>query len=125
LALKWADVHLDAGFLTVRATVQEVPGGGFVFLPPKTKRSRRKVLLSATAIAALRAHRVRQDEEKLRIGAAWEALDLVFPNRLGRPLDHIRVLRRELRPLLRRAALPPFDSMICDTQLPRSCSGKG
>lgn len=106
LALRWSDVHLDAGCLTVRATVQEVHGGGFVFLPPKTKRSRRRVMLSATGIAALRAHRIRQAEELLRVAEAWENLDLVFPNQVGRPLNHVHVLRRDLLLHLKRAGLP-------------------
>lgn len=39
-------------------------------------------------------------------GAAWEKLDLVFPNTLGRPLDGTNLLKYWFYPLLKRANLP-------------------
>jgi integrase len=51
---------------------------------------------------------VRQAEERLRVGPAWDDLGLVFTNTIGRPLDGVHVLRRNLRPLLARAGLPPI-----------------
>jgi integrase len=106
LALRWEDVDLDGGALQVRATLQHVSGGGFTFAPPKTRRSRRKVVLPVAALDALRQHRVRQADERANLRSGWDDLGLVFANRLGRPLDGIHVLRRELHPLLRRAGLP-------------------
>jgi integrase len=108
LALTWANVDLDTGALMVTATVQYAAGGGFTFLPPKTKRSRRKIALPAAAVAALRKHKARQISERARVGSAWDDLDLVFPNACGRPLDGTNVLRQQLQPLLRRAGLPPI-----------------
>jgi len=108
LALKWQDVDLERGHLTVRATLQRNRGGGFVLVPPKTKRSRRRVVLPTVAIQALIAHRKRQDIERQTLGMAWDEQGFVFTNRLGRPLDGIHVLRRALRPLLLRAGLPPI-----------------
>jgi integrase len=105
LALKWRDVDLDAARLQVRATLQRV-GDGFDFAEPKTARSRRQVALTATAIAALRRHRVAQAEERLRMGAAWEDNDLVFANEVGRPIEATNLIRRSFHPLLERAVLP-------------------
>jgi integrase len=63
LALRWRDVDLEAGALEMRGTLQGITGEGFSLGPPKTPRSRRRVEL--TAQAELRAHRVRQGEERL------------------------------------------------------------
>ncbi len=58
---------------------------------------------------ALRAHRARQAEERLALGATWDsALDLVFPNRVGKPLDANNLLHYHFQPLLKRAGLQPI-----------------
>ncbi len=104
LGLKWADVELDAGKLSVRRSLK-VTADGLGFGPPKNKASRRSVPLSKTAVAALRAHRTRQNEERLRLGDLWQDHDLVFPNRVGKPMDHNNLYYREYKPLLQRAGL--------------------
>jgi integrase len=61
--------------------------------------------LSKTAVAILRAHRTRQNEERLRLGDLWLDHDLVFPNRVGKPMDHGNLYYREYKPLLQKAGL--------------------
>jgi integrase len=51
----------------------------------------------------MRANRTRQNEERLRLGDLWQDHDLVFPHRVGKPLDHNNLYRREYKPLLQRA----------------------
>ena len=53
----------------------------------------------------MKRHRARQTEERLK-GPAWDDLDLVFPNKVGRPINRPNLLRRSFIPLLERAALP-------------------
>lgn len=106
LALRWADVDLDAGTAQVRASLVAERGGGFTFAEPKSARSRRQVMLTRVGVAALRQHRVRQAEERLRAGPAWDDLDLVFANEVGRPLSRANLVGRSFLPLLRRAGLP-------------------
>jgi integrase len=55
-------------------------------------------------LAALRAHRTRQNEERLA-APEWREIDLVFPNRIGGPMDHNNLYYREYMPLLKRAGL--------------------
>lgn len=106
LALRWRDVDLDAASLQVRHTLQKLPHEDFVFAEPKTRRSRRKIVLPGAAVSALRKHRTRQLEERLQLGPIWDDLDLVFSNTLGRPMDSSHLLHREFQPLLKRAGLP-------------------
>ena len=61
--------------------------------------------LTSKAAAVLRAHRTRQHEERLRLGDLWQDHDLVFPNRVGKPLDHNNLYYRENKPLLRQAGV--------------------
>jgi integrase len=106
LALRWADVDLAAGRLAVRGTLQRDQGGGWAVREPKTHRSRRQVALAPVAVAALRAHRDRQDAERRTVGSRWEDNDLVFANRVGRPLSAQNLVQRHFHPLLARLSLP-------------------
>jgi len=106
LALHWADVNLDAGFVQVRFTLQHLAGAQVVYGPPKTARSRRKVALSALAIAALQKHRERQEQQRVLVGADWVDNDLVFPSGRGGPMEGSYFLRRKFVPMLKRAGLP-------------------
>jgi len=103
--LRWRDVDLENQMLQVRQTVSWA-GGKATFGQPKTKRSRRRVELTALAIAALKEHRRRQNAERLASAGGWEDLDLVFANEVGRPLQPTNLTARSYRPLLRRAGLP-------------------
>ena len=73
--------------------------------PPKRKNSRRTVKLTQTSTEALRGHRARQDEERLRTGATWTDMSLVFPNRAGKPMDAGSLYHRDWKSLLMRAGL--------------------
>jgi integrase len=104
LGLKWTDVDLDAGKLSVRRS-PKVTEYGLNFGPPKNKASRRSVPLNKSAVAALNAHRLRQNEERLRVGELWEDQDLVFPNRAGKPINPSNFYHRGFKVLLKKARL--------------------
>lgn len=106
LALHWADINLDERFLQVRYTVQHVKGGGYIFAPPKTPRSRRKIALTGMAVEALRRHRRRQLEQRVELGAEWHDEDLIFTSADGHAIRANHVLQRMFTPLLQRAGLP-------------------
>ena len=103
--LRWRDLDLDAGRLSVQQTLQKVPGGGVVARQPKTHRSRRSVSLPSALVDVLREHRRRQVEARLLAGDAWADGDLVFTDALGRALSETR-LRWAFWRLLREAGLP-------------------
>ncbi len=93
LGLRWEDVDLDAGTLTVRKTLQRIEGE-FELVEPKTVRSRRTIALPSAAVDALRRHRARQVEERLKAGSMWKNdWGLVFTTATGRPLQGTNVTR--------------------------------
>jgi integrase len=100
LGLKWTDVDLDVGTLSVQRSL-DADG---TFNPPKRNKSRRTVKLTNQAIEALKLHRKRQNEERLR-ASKWEDHGLVFPNRVGKPMDHNTLYHRDFKSLLKRAQL--------------------
>ena len=81
---------------------------GLTIAEPKTASSRRQIVLSPSAVEALRRHRTRQAEERLRVGATWPGYDLVFTNGPGTPIDSANLRTRSFQPLLSRAGLPPI-----------------
>jgi integrase len=109
LGLRWTDIDLDGPrpALQVRMALQEDAQHRLVIAEPKTPHSRRRLHLTAIAVEALRAHRVRQHEERLVLGAAWDASrDLVFPNTRGGLMDPYKLVRFNFRPIVQRAGLP-------------------
>ena len=76
LALRWADVDFDNAILTVSRALQQTKAG----LHPKSPKSGRgrQIALPKFATAALRAHKLRQLEERLAAGPSYVVNDLVF-----------------------------------------------
>jgi integrase len=88
LGLKWDDVDLNSGRLTVRRCLQRQRGKGLVFVEPKTARSRRSIHLAPGTVSALTRHkRGVQAQERLRAGEVWQEHGLVFATEIGRPLE--------------------------------------
>lgn len=116
LGLRWADLDLDAGVLTVRQALGREPGrhgcgsgpgedgrwpcgfrqgarcpqrlsGGLKVGTTKTRDSRRAIQIPVPLVAALRAQKRLQVEERLRAGDLWDDNDLVFATEFGRPTD--------------------------------------
>ena len=105
LALKWEDVDLEAGALSVRRSVSEDERGPVIREGTKTSGGRRLELLPV-AVEALKKHRFRQNEERLRYRGLWTELDLVFPSTTGTIMRRNNLHRRSYKPLLKRAGLP-------------------
>jgi len=83
LALRWQDIDLQNGFLSVRQTVYEGH-----FDEPKTKRSKRRIPLGPQCVEILAA---------LRRTEATPST-LVFSARNGSPLSRRNLLNRQLKP---------------------------
>jgi integrase len=78
------------------------------------KKARRTVYLMPEAVAALKEHRSRYLEERVRLATGWEATwrekpearDLVFTSRVGGPMSRDNLAKRYFKPLARKARLP-------------------
>ncbi len=86
LGLRWADVDLERGMVSIRQTVGLVAGAPVV-KTPKSKASRRTIPVQQEVIAALREHKARQNARRLALGAIWEDHDLVFTTGAGKPVN--------------------------------------
>lgn len=106
LGLRWEDVDLDAATpaLQVRRTLSETRTGHKFELPKSGKG--RSIRLSRKAAEALRSHRARQAETKLRLGSLWQDNGLVFPTKTGTTTSGTNLLGRHFKPLLKKAGLP-------------------
>lgn len=103
--LHWSDVDLDAKRLVVRAALQRIKGEGLRMVETKTARGRRVVTMPAVCVAALRAHKVRQIQDRLLAGSRWVETDFVFTSGIDTPLD-VEAAGRKLRTLLLDAGRP-------------------
>src|SRR5260370_16101271 len=81
LGLRWRDVDLEGSSLRVTGSIQYVPGQGLRVSSPKTRRSRRQVMLSSVAVDALEQRREKQKDERACSGEKWEDGDFVFTSR--------------------------------------------
>ena len=86
LGLRWQDVDLDRGRVSIVQTLNDVDNK-LVIGEPKTARSKRTISLDATTVEALRAHRRNQQGEIMAFGRAdWPAHGLTFTTEIGEPI---------------------------------------
>lgn len=105
LALQWADIDMTRSTVQVRrALVRHKKSWSFE--EPKTARSLRTVFLPAPLLSKLAAHKRRQSEDRLKLGAAWQAHDLIFCSEQGTPLSITNLTHRYFHPILEKAELP-------------------
>jgi len=90
--LRWSDVDLDGGWLSVEQTITTVDDR-LIIGPVKTAKSRRRIALDPATVSALRRHRVLQAEERLAAGELWVEGDLVVRSEDGHPMHPDRFTR--------------------------------
>jgi integrase len=105
LALQWRDIDFDGARIQVRRSLDRRRKGQWEFSEPKTARSRRSIPIPEEVVDRLQRHRKTQAEERLKTGPDWGNHNLVFCDRKGEPLDRQNLLRRHLRPLIKKAAI--------------------
>lgn len=106
LGLRWCDVDLGRCQIRVRRSLKRQPDNSLEIVETKTKTSTRTLDVVTLAAETLTHHRAAQAAERLRLGPGWNDLDLVFPNRLGKPMSATNLTRRSFTPFLAEAGLP-------------------
>lgn len=83
--LRWQDVDLERGTLTVNQVLGYTPERGLYFKEPKTEESRKTIAMPEITIEALKQYRIEQNKRRLKVGAQWTDLDLICDRGDGRP----------------------------------------
>ena len=84
-ALRWRNINFDAAQLAVTESAEQTKAG-VRYKNPKSGKGR-TVALSARVVSALRAHRVQQAEELLKLGVALTGETFVAAQTDGSPLQ--------------------------------------
>jgi integrase len=102
---RWTDLDLDAAALAVAQQIVQV-GWRTEVGEPKSG-SARVIPLDAITVAVLKAHRARQNAERLAAGSGWVDSGLIFTREDGAVL-HPDYVTRHFEWLVRNAGLPPI-----------------
>ncbi|PWB82030.1 MAG: site-specific integrase [Candidatus Methylomirabilota bacterium] len=105
LGLKWSDIDLEGGVIKVQRSLTWTSKEWSVG-DTKTASARRSIPIAKWMVCLLTTHRRLQATRRMKIADIWQDHDLVFPDEIGGPLRPANVLRRHLRPALRKAGLP-------------------
>ncbi len=105
LGLKWPDLDLKSGTVTVNRGLVRAKGQGLIFQEPKTHYSRRTISIPLQVARELERHKAKQNIDKLELGKAYYNDNLVFCTKEGKPLDPSEFTRHFQR-LLKAAGLP-------------------
>lgn len=104
LGLRWGDIDLATGQLTVRHALQRSKSRGLELVEPKSRTSVRSLVLPAFVVRSLHQQQVRQKQQARWGGLKWQDRDLVFTTSVGTPIDADKV-RRRFKVLLEQAGL--------------------
>ena len=87
LGLRWCDLDLDRGTLSVSQILEKTRKSGLCFKQPKTPKSRRVISLPSITVDALRKHRAEQARLYLSLGIGWDDSGLVCTKKVGEPIN--------------------------------------
>jgi integrase len=109
LGLMWDDIDFTAKKFDINRELEEIKdektGKYYLdFLSPKTAKSRRTIPMTEDMIKVLKAHKARQNEEKLFFGKAYHDENLVFCSEDGKRIWP-RNLHRQYTNLLKKASI--------------------
>jgi integrase len=105
IALKWQNVDLERGVVSITETAQRLSGKGIVSQPTKSAAARRGIALDPSTVDVLREHRGQQLLLRMELGKIYQDHGVVFPGPLGTLLDP-SVLTRNFEKLARQVGFP-------------------
>ncbi len=104
LALRWRNLDLDSGKLTVVETAYKLGNGDYIIKEPKTAHSRRTVTLPHSLVELFKVYRTDQELLRIQLGVSLNADDFVFIRPDGSPINPSAVTLAFKR-ILKRAGL--------------------
>ncbi len=105
LGLKWTDLQWHNSSLLVQRQVQDIRGKGVIYQEPKTRAGKRTVMIGEDTLHILRQHWEQQQTQKQLSRNPWQENGLMFPSKVGTPMDPSN-LRLDFAEVLERAGLP-------------------
>ena len=103
--LKWQDIDFKQSYISIRRSLAHVIGKGAIFQEPKTKASRRRILLLAEDVKALCQYRDWQRQYAHELGDKYDDSELVFTSPFSAPISPTNFIRRYFRPLLEKCGI--------------------
>jgi integrase len=86
LGLQWKDVDFTKKTVFIWQQIQKIEGT-YQFVKLKSEDSIRTLEIDDATLAALKAHKVKQNIDRLAMGVKWDDQDLVFTTPIGKPID--------------------------------------
>lgn len=110
LGLRWSDIDLTEKTVKVQRTASYLPDKQtgkwrYVETTPKSKAGKRTIPLADFALVALKAHKIKQLEQRLIAGLSWKDNDLVFPGQTGKHIP-ISTLQDQFKKIVVRSGVP-------------------
>ena len=87
LALRWTDIDLLFGQLSVNRSLHQLRDRSFVFRQPKTAKGKRTIALGPSVLIVLSDHHTKQVELRAQLSIPLSEQDLVFAKYDGKPLE--------------------------------------
>ena len=106
LGLMWDCVDFEKGTILINKQLRrdQRKGGQYYFSPPKNNKSR-TITPAPYVMKLLRTQKVRQSEQRLLAGPAWEDSGLVFTNEFGRYVSY-RAIFDSFKRMVTRIGIP-------------------
>ena len=104
LALRWRNLDLDSGTLTVVETAYRLGSGEYRIKEPKTAQSRRTVTLPISLVELFKVYRSDQELLRIQLGISLNADDFVFIRPDGSPINP-NAITLAFRRIIKRAGL--------------------
>jgi len=104
LALRWRNLDLGDGTLSVVETAYRLGSGEYRIKEPKTPQSRRSVILPPSLVELFRVYRFDQELLRIQLGIGLNADDFVFIRSDGSPINP-NAISLAFRRIIKRAGL--------------------
>lgn len=105
LGLEWKDIDFENSIISVHRTSNQTQARGIYTDTTKTKRSQRTLKISPYIMEMLKALKVEQDAEALKLGNYWVETDRLFTQDNGEP-QHPNTTYEWLKRFCKRENLP-------------------